>query len=89
MEVFEITGFQTGVSREGVNFLQPADSFQNVKNGYIYRQVLQSRRGFSQFSTGYLTTGHLPTRCMGIFQHILTATSTVETLAFDLNYLYR
>jgi len=88
MEVYEITGYQKGVSREGVNFLQPADSFQNIKNGYIYRQVLQSRRGFNKFSTGYLDAGNLPTRVMGIFENILTATNTVETLAFDKDYLY-
>jgi len=89
MEVYEITGYQTGVSREGVNFLQPADSFQNIKNGYIHRQVLQSRRGFKKFSTGYLTTGHLPTRVMGIFQNILTESNLTETLVFDRNFLYR
>ena len=93
MQVYEITGFQTGVSREGVNFLQPSDSFQNVRNGYIYRQVLQSRKGFRKFSFGYDAgagaTGHLPTRVMGIFQNILTLTSQTETLVFDENFAYK
>jgi len=93
MEIYEITGFQTGVARDGVNFLEPSDSFQNVKNGYIYRQVLQSRKGFKKFSFGYDEgaglTGHLPTRVMGIFQNTLTLTSTIETLAFDKNFAYR
>lgn len=54
MQTFEISGYQTGISREGVNFLQPADAFQNLKNGYVYRQQLQSRKGFQQFATGGL-----------------------------------
>ena len=85
MDVFEITGFKTGVSREGVNFLQPSDSFQNIRNGYIHRQVLQSRRGFSRFSTGALSDG---TRVMGIFQHTLN-NNTFETLAVSKNFLYK
>jgi len=88
MEIYEITGFQSGISREGVNFLQPSDSFQNIKNGYIYRQVLQSRRGFKKFSTGYNSTGHLQSRVMGIFENINTQTNEKELLAFDKNYLY-
>lgn len=88
MDIYEITGYQTGISRAGVNFLQPADSFQNIYNGYIYRQVLQSRQGFKKFSTGYLAAGHLPTRVMGIFQNILTASNETETLAIDKNFLY-
>lgn len=95
MEVFEITGFETGVSREGVNFLQPSDSFQNVRNGFIYRQVLQSRKGFKQFSFGYtiapavVPSGHLEFRVMGIFQNVLTSTSTVELLVFDTDFAYK
>lgn len=95
MEIYEITGFETGISRAGVNYLQPADSFQNIQNGFIHRQVLQSRKGFQQWSFGYDDglgggpSGHLPTRVMGIFQNVLTATSTYETLAFDLNFLYK
>ena len=88
MDVFEITGNTTGVSREGVNFLQPSDSYQNLYDGYLYRQVLQSRQGFKPFA-GYLATNHLPTRVMGIFTNILTATNTTETLVADKNYLYR
>ncbi len=89
MEIYEITGFQTGISRSGVNFLQPADSFQNIENGFIHRQVLQSRKGFKKFSTGHSLTGHLPTRVTGIFQNVLTSTGAVETLVFDQNFAYK
>jgi len=93
VEIYEITGFQTGVSRAGVNFLQPSDSFQNVKNGYVYRQILQSRKGFKKWSLGYDAgagpTGHLLTRVLGIFENVLTETSTIETLAFDTNFAYK
>jgi len=85
MQVFEITGYQTGVSKEGVNYLQPSDSFQNIQNGYIYRQVLQSRRGFKQFSTNRLASG---TRIMGIFEHVLRD-NTTQLLVVTTTTLYK
>lgn len=85
MQVYEITGYQTGVSKEGVNYLQPSDSFQEIRNGYIYRQVLQSRKGFQQFSTTALADG---TRVMGIFEHVLNDNST-ELLAVSKTTLYK
>jgi len=84
MQVYEITGYHTGVSKEGVNYLQPADAFQNISNGYIYRQVLQSRKGFTQFSTGPLSDG---SRVMGIFEHTLRDNST-QLLAISQEFLY-
>ena len=84
MEVFEITGFQTGVSEAGVNFLQPADSFQNIENGYIYRQVLQSRKGVGYFAPRLAGE----TRILGIFEHTLPD-STKQLLAVDKNFLYK
>jgi hypothetical protein len=84
MDIYEITGYKTGVSREGVNFLDPADAFETILNGYIYRQVLQSRKGFVQFGNR-LSDG---TRVMGIFEHILPD-STRQTLVCSKNFLYR
>lgn len=52
MQCFEIAGYQTGLNTSTVDFLQPSDAFKELKNGYIYRQVLQSRQGFAQFATG-------------------------------------
>jgi len=49
MEIYEITGFRSGLDREGVSFLDPKDAFEALRNAYIYRQVLQSRLGFFQF----------------------------------------
>lgn len=49
-DIYEITGYRSGVDRSGVNFLQPSDSFQMILNGYIYRQELKSRLGFVQFA---------------------------------------
>lgn len=91
MEVYEIAGDRTGISREGVNFLQPRDSFQLMRNGFIYRQELQSRKGFKQFSTGRLGNGATfadGTRVMGIFEHILPDT-TKDLLAITKKYLYK
>jgi len=84
METFEITGFQTGVSRAGVNFLQPADSFTNIQNGYVYRQILQSRQGAGYFAPRLAGN----TRIFGIFEHTLPD-STKQLLAVDKNFLYK
>lgn len=84
MECYEITGYPTGISQSGVNFLQPVDSFQNMQNGFIYRQVLQSRKGFTLFSPRLAGN----TRVFGIFEHTLPI-GTKELLAFDTNFLYR
>lgn len=84
MDVYEITGYETGVSEAGVNYLQPADSFQNIINGFIYRQVLQSRQGVGFFAPRLAGQ----TRVYGIFEHTLPD-STKELLAFDKNFLYK
>ncbi len=85
MEVFEITGNTTGVSREGVNFLQPKDSYQTLENGFIYRQVLQSRMGIGLFCPRL--SGE--TRITGIFEHVLPDNQGTELLATDMNFLYK
>ena len=84
MEIYEITGFLTGVSEAGVNYLQPADSFQNIINGFINRQVLQSRKGVGFFAPRLAGN----TRIFGIFEHTLP-NSTKELLAVDQNNLYK
>lgn len=84
MDIYEITGYQTGVSNEGVNFLPPADSFQNIENGFIYRQVLQSRQGVGFFAPRLADES----RIFGIFEHTLPD-STKELLAIDENFLYK
>src|SRR3990172_980401 len=85
MDIFEITGYRTGVAKDGVNYLEPADSFQSIRNGYIYRQVLQSRQGFTQFSSGRLADG---TRVMGIFEHTLPHSSK-QLLVISKEFLYK
>jgi hypothetical protein len=90
MDVYEITsvgnpqGYVTGVSRAGVNYLQPVDSFQNIVNGFIYRQVLQSRKGVGFFAPRLAGQ----TRVFGIFEHTLPDSSK-ELLVFDQNFLYK
>ncbi len=84
MDVYEITGFATGVSDAGVNFLQPSDSFQNITNGFVYRQVLQSRQGVGFFAPRLSGA----TRIFGIFEHTLPD-QTKELLAIDQNRLYK
>ena len=83
MEVFEITGFVTGVSKSGVNFLQPSDSYQDIENGFIYRQVLQSRKGLGFFAPRLADQS----RVFGIFEHVLPDSSK-QLLAIDENFLY-
>ena len=84
MDVFEISGFSTGKSEEGVNFLQPSDSFQNISNGFIFRQVLQSRQGFTNFASRLADQS----RVTGIFQFTKTD-GTKDLLATDMNFLYK
>jgi len=84
MDVYEITGYKTGVDDSGVNYLSPVDSFQNIVNGFIYRQVLQSRQGFGYFAPRLAGA----TRVFGIFEHTLPD-STKQLLAFDKNFLYK
>jgi len=83
MQVFEITGFKTGVNESGVTYLQPEDSFQEIRNGFIYRQELQSRMGMG-FFTPQLDDA---SRVLGIFEHALPD-GTKKLLAFDSNFLY-
>ena len=84
MEVYEITGYKSGLSREGVNFLEMPDSFQDIQNGFIYRQVLQSRKGIGYFTPRLADNS----RIFGIFEHILPDSSK-ELLAIDENFLYK
>ena len=84
MDVYEITGFVTGTSRSGVNYLQPSDSFQKIINGFINRQILQSRKGVGYFAPRLAGQ----TRIFGIFEHTLPD-STKELLAVDQNFLYK
>lgn len=84
MDVYEITDFKTGVSKAGVNYLQPSDSFQNMIDGFVYRQVLQSRRGITKFASRLDDES----RVYGIFEHILPDGSK-ESLVTDANFLYK
>lgn len=91
MQVLEITGYRTGIARDGVNYLEPTDAFQSIYNGLIYRQVLKSRKGFTRFSLSRCTAvGPQPdsTRVMGIFEHILR-NNEKELLVCSKRYLYR
>lgn len=84
MDVYEITGYKTGIDDSGVNYLSPADSFQNIEDGFIYRQVLQSRQGVGYFAPRLAGE----TRVFGIFEHTLPDSSK-ELLAVDQNFLYK
>ena len=83
-QIFEIVDYKTGIDDSGVNYLDPADAFKVLQNGFVYRQELKSRLGFSMFSTGRLSDG---SRVMGIFEHILP-NNTTECLAITKEFLY-
>jgi len=98
MDIYEIIskanppGFKTGLDNSGVNFLDPADAFEILKNGFIFRQELKSRKGFIQFGN---RLGNQPTdladetRVMGIFENIDPAGSGIrELLVITKKYLY-
>lgn len=83
MGIYEITGFRTGIDRAGVDFLDPKDAFESIRNGLVYRQELKSRKGFAQFGDRLADDG----RVMGIFENVLPD-STKELLVFSKKYLY-
>ena len=84
MDVYEVTGYRTGIDNAGVNFLDPIDAFELLRNGFIYRQVLQSRLGFVQFANR-LADG---SRVMGIFENVLPD-STKDLLVISKEFLYK
>ena len=84
MDIVEITGYRTGIDRSGVSFLNPSDAFDTLKNGFIYRQILQSRLGFSQFANRLSDTS----RVMGIFENVLPD-STKDLLVCSKDFLYK
>lgn len=84
MDIYEITALRTGVDNSGVNYLQAKDSFELIENGFIYRDVLQSRRGISLFAPRLANTS----RIFAIFEFILP-NGTTECLAIDQNFLYK
>jgi hypothetical protein len=91
MQVYEITGYTTGIDRAGVNFLDPKDAFERLENGYIYRQELKSRLGFTQYGNRLGTNmGDTTdeTRVMGIFENIIPDNSTTELLVCSQKFLY-
>jgi len=99
MDIYEIiskserAGFVTGLDDSGVNFLDPADAFEVLKNGYVYRQELKSRMGFSQFGDRLGSQLVAPdsdgTRVMGIFENINPINNgTKELLVITKKYLY-
>jgi hypothetical protein len=83
MDIVEITGYRTGMDRAGVSFLDPSDAFENMKNGYIYRQVLQSRKGFIQFADQVSDKS----RIMGIFENVEVDGDT-QLLVCSQDFLY-
>lgn len=84
MDVFEISGLQTGVSKAGVDYLQPADSFESIKNGYLYRQVLQSRKGISQLAPQLANASRIM-----MIQSFQKTDGTTTLLVADKNFLYK
>ena len=83
MDIFEITDFKEGLNKSGVSYLQPSDSFQEIQDGFIHRQVLQSRKGIGYFAPR-LTNG---TRVTGIFDFI-KPDGLRDLLVSDLNNMY-
>lgn len=83
MDIYEISGFKSGIDDSGVNFLDPADAFGMLENGYVYRQQILSRKGFTQFANRCSDES----RVMGIFENVLPD-STRELLVCTKEFLY-
>lgn len=90
MDIYEIAAYRTGIDNAGVNFLDPADAFETLNNGFIYRQEIKSRLGFVQFANRLGTNmGETTdeTRVMGIFENDLPD-GTKELLVCSQKFLY-
>ena len=88
MDIFEISGYGSGIDRSGVNFLDPKDAFELLQNAYVYRQQILSRKGFKNFGNRLPSTPLDNTRVMGIFENTLPD-SSLQLLVIDKNYLYK
>lgn len=84
MDVYEISGFRTGRDDSGVNFLDPDQAFDTLRNGYVYRQELVTRLGFKQFANRLSDNS----RVMGIFENIVP-NGTNELLVCSKDFLYK
>lgn len=88
MDITEITAFKTGIDKSGVNYLSPSDAFETLRNGFVYRQELQSRKGFRLYSNSRLENGTgSGLRVMGIFENFLPS-GTKQLLVIDQEFLY-
>ncbi len=88
MDIFEISGFKSGIDDSGVNFLDPSDAFDVLRNGVIYRQEIKSRLGFSRFGSRLSGLKEDETRVMGIFENVVPD-GEVELLVCSQKYLYK
>ena len=83
MDVFEISGFDTGKDDAGVNFLEPAKAFDVLRNGFVFRQELKSRLGFTKFAERLSDES----RVMGIFENVVP-NGEIELLVCSKEFLY-
>jgi len=87
MDIFEISGFKSGIDDSGVNFLAPSDAFDVLRNGVIFRQEIKSRLGFSRFGSRLSGLKADETRVMGIFENVVPD-GEVELLVCSRQFLY-
>ena len=52
LQVHEITNFKSGIDLSLDPILSPSDALLNLRNGYVHRGILKSRRGLRGFATG-------------------------------------
>ena len=52
LQVQEIINFKSGIDLSLDPILSPPDAFVNLRNGFVHRGVLQSRKGVNGFATG-------------------------------------
>jgi hypothetical protein len=52
LQPFLVANFQTGIDKALEPWLTPQDAFTQLENGYIFRGVLQARKGYDQLATG-------------------------------------
>jgi len=81
---YAIKEFKTGTNNYLQPWIRPADAFEPLINGYVYRGVISKRNGYSQFGSTLSDTNPV----MGLIQYQDEQTGAVSLLAASTQNLY-
>lgn len=78
---FLIANFQTGFDEELQPWLLPQDAFIRLEDGFVFKGVLQPRKGIQEFATGGInSTNNTVSRIVGTVTETLTNSDTLPAV---------